>query len=540
MIGVSLPLDWLINGEGLSLDVDHVLTALKSEGVKSVELRTVREHHSAFEVRRVADRLWDCGFQISLHGSIKTAENAVTELFTPIAEVLKNLRQPTVNITVHAVVGDNVKMLTDVADYIEQNGLPVTVALENNRLMPDKSEGDSATQVLSIVKAVNRKCIGICWDMGHYMYWCLKNHPDKPDNLPDKEFLKRVIHTHIHALSGLKTHFPLDSHNLPLKRFLDALCFEYFGLYNIELEHPRFKGVREPLEAFVGSVRELQAQMPICAKLYDEVRENFDNWFTSALTALNGTEKGTKFSLIHSSSYLFNTNGYRWGMDIAFRNARFLASTPKRAVELLKDLNLMIISHGHRDHFEESTTRELAQTKLEWVIPDFLYDVAIERGISPDRMHIATEGQPLTVGELTILPFKGRHYRAGTDKGVPEYGYYITAKDSPSLVFPVDVRDLSLENLPNTPKADYCFANVWMGDYHCLDTDYAPLDRDFAEFMLQFSDKNILLTHLNEDGRKDKEMWRDFHAAIVTKKLNELSPDTKVQTPHRGEVITLT
>ncbi len=55
-----------------------------------------------------------------------------------------------------------------------------------------------------------------------------------------------------------------------------------------------------------------------------------------------------------------------------------------------------------------------------------------------------------------------------------------------------------------------------------------PVDREFSEFMLKFSDKNIILTHLNEDGRKDKEMWRNYHA--------ELSPKTKVFIPARGEV----
>ncbi|MBO5913591.1 MAG: hypothetical protein J6Q76_09000, partial [Clostridia bacterium] len=354
MIGVSLPLDWLITGEGLPQSVDDVLTALKSEGVRSVELRTIRAHHTADDIKRVAEHLWNAGFLISLHGSVTVEDAVVSELFTPIKELLKVLRQPIVNITVHAITGDNEKMLTAVADYIEQNGLPVTVALENNRLMPDKSEGDSARSVLETVKKVNRPQIGICWDMGHYMYWWLKNHPDEPVALPDKEFLKRVIHTHIHALSGLKTHFPLDSHDLPLKQFLDGLCFEYFGLYNIELEYPRFKNVRELMPSLVGSVRELKNKMPICATVYDEVRDNFDRWFMSSLTALDGTV-GTKFGLIHSSSYLFNTNGYRWGMDVAFRNARFLASTPNKAVDFLKDLDLMVISHNHRDHFEEST-----------------------------------------------------------------------------------------------------------------------------------------------------------------------------------------
>ncbi|MBR3978998.1 MAG: MBL fold metallo-hydrolase [Oscillospiraceae bacterium] len=538
MIGVSLPLDWLITGQGLPETADNVLSALKAEGVRSIELRTVRKHHTAEDVKRVAETLWDKGFLISLHGDAKTAEGIVQELFAPIEGLFHNMRQPSVNITVHPIQGDNVKLLTTVADYITQNSLPVTVALENNRRLPDKTEGDSAALVLEIVKKVDRPQVGICWDMGHYMYWWRKNHPDEPVVLPGQEFLKRVIHTHIHALAGLKTHFPLDTHSLPLKQFLDGLCYEYFGLYNLELEYPRFQELRALLPALVGSVRELRAQMPLCANIYDEVRDNFDRWFLSALTTLDG-EDGTKFGLIHSSSYLFNFHGYRVGMDIAFRNARYLAETPSKCASLLKALDLMIISHNHRDHFEESTVKLLAQTDMEWVIPDFLYDIALVYGISPEKIHIAKKDEPLTVGKLTLLPFPGRHFRPGTARGVPEYGYYVTAVGSPSIALPVDVRDFSLEGLPNIPKADYCFANVWLGDGRGLDESFSPLDCQFAELMLHFSHKNILLTHLNEDGRRDKDLWCSRHGELLQRKLTELSPKTKVFIPARGQVIEL-
>ena len=537
MIGVSLPFDWLSTGEGLPESRENVLLALKAEGVRSIELRTVRYHHTAADVKRVAQLLWDYGFCISLHGDVKTEENAITNLFCPLEELLKDLRQPSVNITVHPIAGDNVKMLSSIADYIEKHNLPVTVALENNRLMPDKTEGDSVAYVLDVVKKVNRAGIGICWDMGHYMYWWKKNHGNEPVCLPDEAFLKRVIHTHIHGLSALKTHFPLDSHALPLKEFLDGLCFEYFGLYNLELEYNRFKDIRPLIPSLIGSVKELKAKMPICANVYDEIRDHFDDWFTSASQIFDAD--CAKFGLIHSSSYLFNFNGYRVGMDIAFRNAFFLARTPKKYVDYLKDIHLMVISHSHGDHFEKSLVRMLADTEISWVIPDFMYDMALECGISPEKIYIAKKDEPIKVGKLTLLPFEGRHFRADTKRGVLEYGYYVTAEGMPSIVFPVDVRDFSLENLPNIQKADYCFANVWLGDGKGLDAFCEPLVRDFSKFMLKFSDKNMILTHLYENGRKDKDMWRKEHAELVGAKISALSPKTNVFIPACGQVIEL-
>ena len=538
MIGVSLPIKWLISGEGFDVDREDLLQKLKARGVRSIELRTVAPTHSPDDVSAVANILWDRGFLISVHGRVKSAKTAVSDVFSPLQKILTTLRQAKLNITVHPIKGDNVAMLCALADHIENNDLPVTIALENNRLLPDKTEGDSAALVLDAVKKADRACLGICFDFGHYLYYRLKNFPQEPVIFPPKEFFKRVIHTHIHALNGLRTHFPLNRYQMPLGDIFNKLSHEYFGLYNIELDFPRFCEIHGIEESLLGSVDVLRDNLPICAKLYDDIRDNFDGWFSSALTALEG-EQGVKFGLIHSTSYLFNTNGYRWGMDLAFRNARKLAETPKKCAELLGNLDLMIISHGHNDHFEKSTVKALAKTDVEWVIPDFLYESALECGIVPNRIHVAKENEELQIGKLTVLPFKGRHFRPDTGKGIEEYGYYVTAKDAPSLVFPVDVRDFSLERLQGIPKADYCFAHVWLGDKSGLKDDYSPIDRKFAEFMLKLSDKNIFLAHLYENGRKDEDMWRECHAEIIKSRIAELSPATRVTVPKCGEVIEL-
>ncbi len=538
MIGVSLPFEWLKSGTGLGVDREGFLDELKEHGVRSIELRTIEPAHSPDDVSAVAGMLWDRGFLISVHGRVRSAKTAVSDVFAPLQKVLAAPRQNKINVTIHPIDGDSAEMLCELADYIEKNDLRVTIALENNRLLPDKTEGDSAELVFDAVKKADRACVGICFDFGHYLYYRMKNFPQEPVTFPSKEFFKRVIHTHIHALNGLKTHFPLNGYLMPLRDVFDKLSHEYFGLYNVELDFPRFRELHGPQESLLGSVDKLREELPICAKLYDEVRDNFDGWFSSALTSLDGN-RGVRFGFIHATSYLFNTHGYRWGMDLAFRNARKLAKTPKRCAELLGDLDLMIISHGHGDHFEKRTVKALAKTEIEWVIPDFLYENALECGVLPNRIHVARENEPLHIGNLTILPFKSRHFRPDTGKGTDEYGYYVTAEDAPSMVFPVDVRDFSLEGLPDIPKADYCFAHVWLGDKSGLKGDYAPTDRRFAEFMLKLSDKNIFLAHLYENGRKDEDMWRECHAEIIKARIAEISPATRVTVPKCGEVIEL-
>ena len=538
MIGVSLPFLWLCGHDAFDLDRDKLLQNLKEKNVASIELRTVRATHAPEDVAAVADMLFEKGFSISVHGEVKSVESAVADVFAPLQKLLQTMRQKSLNITVHPIDGNNVQMLHRLADHIEANGYLVTVALENNRLLPNKSEGDSAALVLEAVSTADRAPIGICFDFGHYIYYRLKNHPDEPLILPPPAFFQRVIHTHIHALNGLKTHFPLQSCYMPLQDIFAHLSFEYFGLYQLELDLARIQGKYDPAQALLGSVEALRAALPACALLYDEVREDFDGWMHSALTALDGNV-GTKMGLIHSTSYLFNTNGLCWGMDIAFRNARFLANTPAQCAALLQPLALMIVTHEHRDHFEESTVRALADTALEWVIPDFLYERARSLGLNADRIHIAHEGEALTIKGLTVLPFAGRHFRPGTTKGVREYGYLVTAPHAPSLVFPADVRDFSTDGMPNIPQADYCFAHVWLGDRMATAADHTPQDDRFAAYMLQFSSKHILLTHLLEDGRRDEDRWQLHHAAHLAAKIKALSPQTQVLIPHRGEVLKL-
>lgn len=531
MIGVSLPLDWFSDGT----DIQSVLTALKEQGVGSVELRTVRPHHDAGTVLDAANTLWDRDFYVTVHGSVKTLASAVEDVFAPLKATLAALRQDKLNVTIHPIVEDNVAMLTALSDHILGNEYPVTIALENNRLMPDKTQGDSTALVLDAVTAADRDNVGICFDMGHYIYYVKKNCPDTPELLPPKEFFKKVIHTHIHALNDLRTHFPLGIYELPLKEILDKLSFEYFGVYNIELDFPRLKEW-EPMDALAQSIPWLQEHLHHCAKLYDTVRESFDGWFTSALKCWDAAPVGTTFSLIHSSSYLFCTNGCKWAMDIAFRNARVLAKTPSRAATLLQDMDFMLLSHGHRDHFEESTIRLLAGGKTKFLVPDFLEERILGLGVSAEKVMVTRPGETLSVFGMEILTFESSHFRPD-GKGVREYGYYVTAPGCPSMAFPVDIRDFTKR--ADVPKADYCFANVWLKDNSADPESWGPMAEPWARYMLSFSDKNIFLTHLYEDGRPDNRMWRAEHANAVTEAIHAANPATTVQIPKRGECIVL-
>ena len=274
----------------------------------------------------------------------------------------------------------------------------------------------------------------------------------------------------------------------------------------------------------------------LCAAERDRIRREFDRDFRRALGVLDRKE-GLSVSLARPTFYLFSFGGYRVAVDPAFRAARRMAETPALAGELLRDLDLIVITHGHGDHFEESTVRLLAGNRARWIIPGFLAEKATSFGLPEEKITFAEKGRPVAAGPLTLLPFEGHHFRPDTGKGVPEYGWYITAEGLPSVVIPGDTRDYSA--LPEVPKADICFAHVWLGD-GLEDAPFHPLARDMAEFALRFSEKALILTHLYESGRKDGRMWTREHAEEVAREIASFSPATRVIIPRQGEIIDLT
>lgn len=533
MIGVSLPL--ALFEDASAEERKPILDYLKKEAVESIELRTVRANSMPDAVRRAMELAWSEGFQVTVHGEVKSLETCVADVFAPLASAFP-LKQKMLNITVHPIVGDNVAVLCALSDHIDKEGLPVQISLENNRRLPDKTEGDSVALVLEAVKAADRKNVGICFDMGHFTYYVKKNLPEAPDTLPPDEFWKYVTHTHIHATKALRTHYPLDGFDLPLKPILEKLTWGYYGVYNVEPDFPRLKDEFTPVEVLERSVPTLKKSLFPTARLYDRIRREFDEDFLHCLSVKEKNE-GTHLGLVHAASYLFNTQGFFWGMDLAFRACYALSETPHRVAELLKDLKLMVITHGHRDHFEERTVRALAENDTVWLIPDFLEEKALSFGLKKEKLILAKKNEAVTVGPLTFLPFESRHFRPVTGKGVKEYGYYVTSPNQPSLAFPGDIRDYDAPEFPFA-CADVCFSHIWYSDDNRKEEsreNVLPL----AKFALRASRKKIFLCHLYENGRPDHVMWRMEHAENARKEILALSPHTEVYIPDWGEVIEL-
>lgn len=534
MIGMSLQYKNLVNADDEKVKPQELLPMLWEHGVRSIELRALAPTTAPDEALRVANSVWDYGFSITVHATAKTLAGCVKEVFAPLSLVLSNMRQDELVVTVHPIDDDNAAMLVSLSDYIIENNYPVRIALENNRKMPDGTDGDSMLLVLDAVTRANRENVGICFDMGHYA-WYTANFTDTPNMLPPKSFLSRVIHTHIHACVDGQTHFPLEAWSEPLSLYIEALGYKYFGVYNIELTPKRFAELWSPKEAYVLSADTLKKNYPEFPRIHDYMREHYDELFRSALEVFNKRE-GSFVSLIGPSSYLFSTNGYRWAMDVSFMYLYNLAKAPSRIKEYLGNIDLMLITHAHEDHLEERTVRALADTEITWVIPEFVLDDMLSYGVRRERLVVVRAGDEVRVGPLNIRVLHGRHFREDGD-GIDAVGYVVSADNAPTLAFPGDVRDYGLDGEEQI-NADHCFAHVWLTDFALVPEKYIPKISEFADFMLSMSQRSIFLTHLYANRGAHKR-WTLKHAYEAARIIFEKSPDTVVRTPKYGEIFEL-
>jgi len=532
MIGMSLSYEELCDTCNEKLKPESLLPKLWDKGVRSIELRQVKWNEDPSEVLRVANIIWDYGFQITVHGRAQGIDSAVEDVFVPLEKLLRNMRQRELVVVIHPVVGDNAVMLTALSDHIIENGYPVRIALENNRKMPDLSDGNSLALVLDAVKRADRKNIGTCFDMGHFA-WYAKNFTDSPDTLPPREFLDLAIHTHIHSYTEGSTHFPLEEWGPPVSMYVDALGFNYFGVYNIEIEAKRFAHRWDALEAYQLSADTLRENYPIRAKQHDEERERYDGLFLRSLSVFRKKE-GVYGTMIAPSSYLFSTDGYKWAVDVSFHRLRYVAETPWHIKDYLGDIDCMFLTHAHVDHLEKKTVRALRDTEIKWIVPTFLMESVLEFGVRPEYITEVRAGDVIDVGPLHVRVLDGRHKRASEVKGTPCVGYLICSDNGPSIAFPGDVRDYSMTD-EEALNADYCFAHLWLTDQALYPQSYLPMCPEFAEFMLKGSRKNIFITHLYVD-RTDDKRWTIEHAYAASRAIREISPDTVVRIPRIGEI----
>ncbi len=248
--------------------------------------------------------------------------------------------------------------------------------------------------------------------------------------------------------------------------------------------------------------------------------------------------------LIYSANYLFRTGGFRWAIDPVTLHWRVKEADSVSTSGLAKNLELVLFTHSHGDHFDLDLIRDLKDAGITWVIPEAQQDtVFTECGLKPERTITPVPLQPIVIPPLRITPFESLHWdqpastREQKPHGVPETGYLVEYRNNKWL-FPGDIRNYCVEELPKFDIIDKLFAHVWLGR-KCALMDDPPLLEEFCRFCKGIDPASIILSHLDEWGRGEDDLWEDRHARQVENRLKQLLPDSQVRISHTGERIPL-
>lgn len=151
------------------------------------------------------------------------------------------------------------------------------------------------------------------------------------------------------------------------------------------------------------------------SELYSEIKSHSEGtglWWT-----------GHNGWLIKSGDLLVST-------DLALEYPRRIDPPPISTKEIAADLNISFITHGHNDHFNDSTSIYLTKySKCIFVMPESCLPKARELNIPEDRIKIAVPRTPFEIKNIKVEPLRAIHGNANFsiyyDANMKDCGYVI-------------------------------------------------------------------------------------------------------------------
>ena len=225
-------------------DLDEGLNRLKQAGITSIEIKATPDPEPETWVRIVNDLL-EKEFHLTFHASGRFRYPINYHwVIQDVCEITEELQRHFsldsllwIIHPLHDVGKDRALIYRNNHHYLEEfiektQGLPVTLALENLRNRDDNERlhvGDTYQEILTILNEVEDDSLGICWDFGHA---CAMEELGQDRLYPPTEFLRRVIHCHVHEI----THLPPGTGRIPWENHLRLLLENNFsGILNMEV-----------------------------------------------------------------------------------------------------------------------------------------------------------------------------------------------------------------------------------------------------------------------------------------------------------------
>ncbi|MCK5461387.1 MAG: MBL fold metallo-hydrolase [Bacteroidales bacterium] len=130
----------------------------------------------------------------------------------------------------------------------------------------------------------------------------------------------------------------------------------------------------------------------------------------SILNKLVSVKQGIGLCWLGNIGWLIYSAGKLIAFDLDLESEMRLQKSPVGTAELAPVLNYHFITHGHGDHFSESTSRILAKgSDCIFIIPSNCVQKARQIGIPEERLIIAYPGTRFNFPGIDVLPLKAIH-----------------------------------------------------------------------------------------------------------------------------------
>lgn len=151
-------------------------------------------------------------------------------------------------------------------------------------------------------------------------------------------------------------------------------------------------------------------------RMIDEIREH---------------KSGIAVWWIGQGSWIIKSDGLVFSTDLFLQNRGRIAPSPITPEEIASVLDVAFITHGHGDHFEEFTSRILAEkSKCMFVIPENCLSNAGKFGIPRERIVVAKPREPFEINGIKVEPLRALHGNSNFaiyyDANLQDCGYLFT------------------------------------------------------------------------------------------------------------------
>lgn len=523
---------------------EGLLRFLRGLGVAYIELRPVDPTEDPEAVLRCAQVIWDGGLKLTVHGAMPGEVGAFGKTCPSLLPLLERAReyQSQVTIILHSYTTGEDADVTPAVEKTQQllrlwggeaEKYGFRLALELNR---DKHNGDPSVTpegVLTMLEGSDPEAVGICFDFGHY-YSNVRTYGLGEGALPDRRFLERVIHTHIHALGETGgTHFPLDAAGkLPLDLYVGGLSQAgYSNIYNVELEFARIpersfrQAIRDSVVSLKGALYRtgaaLEQQRSAAAAA---AKQQYPAALEKMAKELAQPQAGDGFYSFGASGQIFRVGGVNFAVDPIIRSSAATKQALEQARAVLSRVSAVFVTHSHDDHFDPEFAKKMADLDCIWVVDHtFPQELLTKAGLRQEKLCFVKPGDKLELPGITAQVFPGCHFQPdGT--GVEAVMYLLTVAGR-TIFLPADVRDYGADKLPAIEAPDCMIANVWLGRGMACRTEDGAYE-EFCDYVAYFRPKKVFLGHLMEYARECTDLWRWEHAGRVMDGLQLRLPES--------------